>query len=88
LEDVYVSGWVAINADDPNQPGFDFPGQQGPVLLHELGHLMGLGHVDAVGEIMHPAGGGVVDLGPGDREGLSQLGESGGCIRVMEPIDA
>ncbi len=45
FEDVYVSGWVAINADDPNPPGFSFPGEQGPVILHELGHLMGLGHV-------------------------------------------
>jgi hypothetical protein len=88
LEDVYVSGWVAINADDPNRPGFGYPGQQGPVILHELGHLMGLGHVRTPGELMHPAGGGVVDLGPGDREGLRRLGASGGCIHVMEPIDA
>jgi hypothetical protein len=44
--------------------------------------------VKAVGELMHPAGGGVVDLGPGDREGLRQLGVSGGCIRVMDPIDS
>ena len=63
LEDVYVSGWVAINADDPNPPGFSVPGQQGPVMLHELGHLMGLGHVRAAGELMHPSGGGVVDFG-------------------------
>jgi hypothetical protein len=88
IEDVYVSGWVALNADDPNPPGFDLPGQQGPVLLHELGHLMGLGHVETLGEIMHPSGGGVVDLGPGDREGLRQLGAAGGCVPVMEPIDA
>jgi hypothetical protein len=88
FEDVYVSGWIALNTDDPNPPGFDLPGQQGPVILHELGHLMGLGHVERVGEIMHPAGGGVVDLGPGDREGLRQLGAAGGCVRVMEPIDA
>jgi len=88
LEDVYVSGWVAINADDPNPPGFSFPGQQGPVILHELGHLMGLGHVGTIGELMHPEGGGVIDLGPGDREGLRQLGAAGGCIQVMEPIDA
>jgi hypothetical protein len=86
LEDVYVSGWVAINADDPNPPGFAFPGQQGPVILHELGHLMGLGHVRRIGELMHPAGGGVVDFGPGDREGLRQLGAQGGCIQVMDPI--
>jgi hypothetical protein len=86
LDDVYVSGWVAINADDPNPPGFLVPGQQGPVILHELGHLMGLGHVRAAGELMHPSGGGVVDFGPGDREGLRQLGADAGCIQVMEPI--
>lgn len=86
LEDVYVSGWVAINADDPNPPGFYVPGQQGPVILHELGHLMGLGHVRVAGELMHPSGGGVVDFGPGDREGLRLLGADGGCIEVMEPI--
>jgi hypothetical protein len=88
LEDVYVSGWIAINADDPNPPGFDLPGEQGPVILHELGHLMGLGHVKTVGELMNPSGGGVTDLAAGDREGLRELGASGGCIRVMEPIDA
>ena len=88
FEDVYVSGWVAINADDPNPPGFDLPGEQGPVILHELGHLMGLGHVKTVGELMNPSGGGVTDLGPGDKEGLRELGASGGCLRVMQPIDA
>jgi hypothetical protein len=77
---------VAINADDPNPPGFSAPGQQGPVILHELGHLMGLGHVRAAGELMHPSGGGVVDFGPGDREGLRQLGVDGGCVKVMKPI--
>ncbi len=87
-EDVYVSGWIALNAEDPNPPGFDFPGAQGPVILHELGHLMGLGHAERVGEIMHPAGGGAVGLGPGDLEGLRRLGASGGCVRVMEPIGA
>jgi hypothetical protein len=86
LEDLYVSGWVAINADDPNPPGFSFPGQQGPVILHELGHLMGLGHVRTRGELMHPSGGGVVDFGPGDLEGLRRLGAEGGCFRVMDPI--
>jgi hypothetical protein len=86
LDDLYVSGWVALNADDPNPPGFSFPGLQGPVILHELGHLMGLGHVRARGELMHPDGGGVVDFGPGDLEGLRRLGAEGGCIQVMEPI--
>ena len=88
FEDVYVSGWIAINADDPNPPGFDLPGEQGPVILHEIGHLMGPGHVRTVGELMNPSGGGVTDLAAGDREGLRELGAAGGCIRVMEPIDA
>ena len=86
LEDLYVTGWIAINADDPNPPGFSFPGQQGPVILHELGHLMGLGHVRTRGELMHPAGGGVVDFGQGDLEGLRQVGADGGCFQVMKPI--
>jgi hypothetical protein len=82
--DVYVSGWVAMNRDDPNPPGFGAPGEQGPVILHELGHVLGLGHVPEYGEIMQPAGGGVVDLGPGDREGLERLGSSGGCLTVPQ----
>jgi hypothetical protein len=88
FEDVYVSGWIAINADDPNPPGFDLPGEQGPVILHEIGHLMGLGHVKTAGELMNPSGGGVTDLAAGDREGLRELGAAGGCVRVMEPIGA
>lgn len=45
------------------------------VVLHELGHLVGLDHVDAAGELMQPEGSpDVVDWGPGDREGLAALG--------------
>jgi hypothetical protein len=87
LDDVYVTGWIALNADDPNPPGFDLPGQQGPVLLHELGHLVGLGHVNDLTELMHPSGGNVVDFGPGDLEGLRRLGAAGGCVRVLDPVD-
>ena len=51
--DVLVSGWVAINADDPNRPGLRIgSGAQGPVVLHELGHVMGLDHVKVDGELM------------------------------------
>ena len=75
-----MSGVVAINAADPNPPGFASPGAQGPVVLHELAHVLGLGHIKAQGELMEPSGGGVIDFGPGDLEGLRQLGSSAGCL--------
>ena len=50
------------------------------VVLHELGHLVGLDHVEAEGELMQPeAQPDVTDWGPGDREGLAALG--GGACR-------
>jgi hypothetical protein len=82
---VYVTGWIAMNADDPNPPGFDISGQQGVVLLHELGHIIGLDHVDQMGELMEPSGGGVSDFGPGDLEGLRALGRSAGCLVTPRP---
>lgn len=77
---VYVSGVVALNVADPNPPGFGSPGTQGPVVLHELVHVLGLGHVKAQGELMEPSGGGVTDFGPGDLAGLRELGRSAGCL--------
>lgn len=78
--DIYVSGVVAINVADPNPPGFGSPGAQGPVVLHELAHVLGLGHFTAEGELMEPSGGGMTELGPGDRQGLRELGRSAGCL--------
>jgi hypothetical protein len=77
---IYVSGTVALNVDDPNPPGFELPGEQGPVVLHELAHVLGIGHFKAQGELMEPSGGGVTDFGPGDLEGLRELGRSEGCL--------
>jgi predicted Zn-dependent protease len=45
------------------------------VVLHELGHLVGLAHVDDVNQIMFPRGGQVADYQQGDRVGLGALGE-------------
>jgi hypothetical protein len=78
----YVSGWVAINASAPSPTGFASAGDQGPVLQHELGHVMGMGHVKKWGELMQPSGGGVTDYGPGDLAGLKLLGRSQGCLAV------
>lgn len=85
-EEIFVSGYVALNAEDPNPPGFAWPGAQGPVLLHELGHIMGLAHVRQRGEIMEKSGGGVTDFGPGDLEGLRKLGREAGCLTTPVPV--
>jgi hypothetical protein len=79
-QDIYVTGWIAINTAAGAPPGFDYPGAEGPTLLHELGHLVGLGHVKAPGELMEPSGGGMTDYGVGDLAGLRRLGRDAGCL--------
>ena len=45
------------------------------IVLHELGHLVGLDHVDDDGQLMYPeARRGVSDFAAGDLTGLAQLG--------------
>ena len=75
-----VSGQIVVDADRLSDQGPSDPNGLEPTLLHEIGHLVGLGHVKASGEIMQPDGGGVVGLGPGDLAGLQYLGTRAGCI--------
>ncbi|MGH9114389.1 MAG: hypothetical protein ACRDWW_01025 [Acidimicrobiales bacterium] len=49
-----------------------------PVLLHELGHSMGLGHVTGR-EVMNPVDMGLTAYQPGDLGGLWRLGATQGC---------
>jgi hypothetical protein len=49
-----------------------------PVLLHELGHLVGLDHVDASSHLMNPTLDDQVDFAEDERQGLRSLG-SGRC---------
>jgi hypothetical protein len=44
------------------------------IVMHELGHLVGLAHVPARSELMYPENIGQRTFGPGDREGLRRLG--------------
>lgn len=78
----YVTGQVVFNRDrDELVSGFeDRATSWGATILHELGHLVGLGHVDDPDELMatHP-GTGPVRFGPGDLEGLVAVGASNGC---------
>ena len=83
--DLYVSGWVALNADYPGPAGFDTPSAVGLTIQHELGHVIGMGHTKVFGELMQGAGGGALDWGPGDLEGLHQLGVTAGCLTTPDP---
>ena len=76
----FVSGWIVVNTATRSEPGWDTPSAQGPTILHELGHIMGLDHVAARYELMEPSGGYVTDFGPGDRSGLDRLGLEEGCL--------
>jgi hypothetical protein len=53
----------------------------GPVLLHELGHAVGLGHVTDSSQLMNASASssGPTTYGAGDLTGLWQLGAAGGC---------
>jgi len=50
------------------------------VVMHVLGHVVGLDDVDDPHELMFGGGISRLDFGPGDREGLAALG-SGSCAR-------
>lgn len=53
------------------------------LLLHELGHAMGLDHYGSTTQVMYPTllSRRVADYQPGDRSGLARVGRSAGCIR-------
>ena len=53
------------------------------VLLHELGHAMGLAHVPNPSELMNPVlSTSLRDLQSGDLQGLSHLGRAAGCVNL------
>ncbi|MBV6509616.1 MAG: hypothetical protein JJLCMIEE_02711 [Acidimicrobiales bacterium] len=70
-----ISGTVTLSADADLAPGFG-PHSWGIIYLHELGHAVGLAHVQDPDEVMHPS---IVPnrpatYGPGDLQGLGELG--------------
>ena len=84
----FVSGIVVIDVGSRIPSGFESRFAMGPLLMHELGHVMGLAHVGAGDEIMwsptirphdnpDPL---QTDWGPGDLEGLRLLGRGAGCL--------
>jgi hypothetical protein len=87
VDGVVVSGFVAIDRDTRHFPrGFDQPDARshGGLLLHELGHALGLGHVDDGDQVMAHTGS-VNELAAGDLAGLRHVGAESGCLRVPPP---
>ena len=71
----YVSGSVVLDVEafTPVAVGQQ-PRTMEAIVLHELAHVVGLGHVSEPMELMYADNTGQVELGPGDREGLARLG--------------
>lgn len=72
----YVTGEVLLDADAMR----GFGSVRGhldmeSVAVHELAHVLGLGHVPADSELMSPTYIGIRELGPGDKAGLARLGQ-------------
>ncbi|HET7488196.1 MAG TPA: hypothetical protein VFJ85_09725 [Acidimicrobiales bacterium] len=86
------------NGHDPTQAvtGFAFPSReltafggdavQTGVLLHELGHAVGLDHANDTPEVMNAtgdAGNPITSFIDGDLAGLARVGRGAGCLPVM-----
>lgn len=84
LANEYVSGIVAVNSSALIPTGFGFRYSLGPVLLHELSHVMGLGHVQTSGGQIMSVGDtaelSTSSLQPGDLQGLRLVGRASGCL--------
>ena len=78
---VFVTGTVELDAAAFDRMLADQSGVAAAraVVLHELGHLVGLAHVSDGGQLMYPTTSAVLDFAPGDLSGLVELGR-GECV--------
>jgi hypothetical protein len=87
---VYVTGEAVIDsANTGGYPANFGPGSTlGELLLHEIGHVVGLGHTTDATQIMFPTllpEAANATYGAGDLTGLSHLGSAAGCLTVPAP---
>ena len=92
VDDALVSGVLELNTDvvldrDTQETlpgGFGEGITRGRVILHELGHVLGLGHVSSRAQLMYPElaeqTSSSAELGVGDSIGLRLLGRESGCV--------
>jgi hypothetical protein len=81
-----VTGQVALDGSRPLPAGFGPGVTDGEVLLHELAHAVGLGHVLDPTQVMYPqTTNSESTYGAGDRAGLAAVGRPAGCHRAPAP---
>ena len=71
----YVGGGLVLDTDVFTAANVaERPRVMEAIVVHELAHVVGLGHVAEPMELMFGDNSGQVELGPGDREGLARVG--------------
>ncbi len=85
-----ITGYVLLNFKVSLHPGFGrgprygTQGTEGQLMMHELGHAVGLQHVKDDAQIMYPTlTRKRATWGAGDRHGLRKVGKSAGCFPAV-----
>jgi len=81
---VYVTGQVGIDTDRSARLS---SAQLTDLVLHEMGHEMGLGHTPDTSQVMYPVVSPLTSYAQGDRNGLGLVGAYyGGCLAYPPPF--
>jgi hypothetical protein len=76
-----LQGGVVLDATDRFRGGLGRGYTRGEIVLHELGHALGLGHVQDQRQVMYPTmRPNRALLGAGDLSGMEKVGTNRGCI--------